>query len=208
MNPYKLAFPWSVLCSVYRYRCRAGESRQRSHIPPSRRCLVLVRSRRETLVPSVWSSACTSRAGREPGAPERLQTKPLTPPYPTLSPLSCSAGGCHVLPHTCCVPLARWPPCKGWGEPWLGCCQDFPPQKRSKSRGNSVLQRHPTEQPRLGCLSAVLRETPGLQQLRVSTLWPKPCCSPPDFLYLLFEGNTGLVFGFPAACRTVFHSHV
>lgn len=102
-----------VSCSVYRYGYGDGESRQRSHIPPSRRCLVLVRSRQETLVPLVWSSACTSRAGKKPGAPKRLQTKSLTP---SLS---------HIIP----------PQLFGWGMPCAA------PHLLRSSREVAALQR-------------------------------------------------------------------
>lgn len=128
MNPYKLTFPWSVLCSVYRYRCRAGESRQRSHIPPSRWCLVLVRSRRETLVPSVWSSACTSRAGREPGAPERLQTKPLTPLIPHYPPSAVRLGDAMCCPTPAAFLSRGGRLAKAGGSPGLAAAKIFHPR--------------------------------------------------------------------------------
>lgn len=77
----------------------------------------LVRSRQERLVPLAWGGACTSRTGREVGnsqaAADKVAKLRFIPHYP---PLSCSAGRCHVALNNCCVPLARWLPCDGWGE--------------------------------------------------------------------------------------------
>lgn len=145
MSPLRLAFLWGALCSVCRCGCRDGESRQRSHIVLSWWCLILVRSRQERLVPLVWGGAWTSWAGREEGSSwaiaDKIAKPRLIPHYP---PLSCSAGWCHVVFNNCHIPLARWPPCDGWGEhegsPRLAPVKLFHP-RNAASPGKQRLQK-------------------------------------------------------------------